>query len=82
MKRNDGIPSHNTYTTMRDVLHVLGISSKRYTTTTTTTEPPPSYRTICTERLMHDYARYDNETASAYISRIDAMVDAMIVEKD
>ena len=82
MKQNDDVPSHNTYTTMRDVLFVLGITPPPTTTTTTTTIPRPSYRTITTERLMQEYARYDDETASAYISRIDAMVDAMIDERN
>lgn len=79
--KQDDVPPHNTYTTMRDVLFVLGITPPP-TTTTTTTIPRRSYRTITTERLMQEYARHDDETASAYISRIDAMVDAMIDEKD
>ncbi len=81
MKEND-VPSHNTYTTMRDVLYVLGIPSQRYTTTTTTTTTRRSLRIITTERIMQDTPRNDDETATAYVSRIDAMVDAIIDERD
>jgi hypothetical protein len=66
---------------MRDVLYVLGIPSKRYTTTTTTTTRR-SLRIITTEQVMQQTPRNDDESASTYVSRIDAMVDAIIDERD
>ena len=78
MKR-DEIPAINTYTTMRDVLFVMGITPPRYTTTTTTKR---GERASTTERVMQEYARYDGETATAYVSRIDAIVDSIIDERD
>lgn len=80
MKERD-IPSHNTYTTMRDVLYVLGVPPTRRTTTTTTTTTRRSLRIITTERVMEQTPRHNDESASAYVSRIDAIVDTLIDER-
>jgi len=66
---------------MRDVLFVLGVPTKRYTTTTTTI-PKRGERAITTERVMQEYARHDDETATAYVSRVDAIVDSIIDERN
>lgn len=72
------------YTTMQDVLHVLGISATKRSYTQTLTPPleRKTLRAIATENAMQVYTRAAGESATEYISRIDAIVDTMTIERD